>query len=45
MTGTVSGVDFSEKVPLIHLGDITVAASDVLAIREKTAEQPPAEEE
>ncbi|MGK2740494.1 flagellar hook assembly protein FlgD [Tepidicaulis sp. LMO-SS28] len=45
VTGTVSGVDFSEKVPLIHLGDITVAASDVLAIREKTAEQPPAEEE
>ncbi|GAK46489.1 flagellar hook capping protein [Tepidicaulis marinus] len=41
ITGTVTGVDFSGNVPLINLGDQTIPASDVLAVRDKAQSQPP----
>lgn len=43
VTGTVTGVDFSERVPLIHVGDITVPASDVLSIRDRKPAETPEE--
>ena len=41
ITGTVTGVDFSGNIPLINLGDQTIPASDVLAVRDKAQSQPP----